>query len=200
MAFHAGQSFVFGEQPSATKWNYLWDNDYALANGTGISNDAITKDHIKDGDVLPYHLLAGGASSWAWQTWAPTYSNLTVGNGTVTAKYSKTGKTINYRWIFQLGSTSSIGSNPSITLPEAAINGYSGGATPEQANIGVCKFLDSGIANISGLCAMDGTTSFRPQCQGAGGTYVINAGLSATIPVTWGTGDALFAVGAYEAA
>lgn len=30
MAFTAGQSFSFGEQPSTTKWNYLWGNDYAL--------------------------------------------------------------------------------------------------------------------------------------------------------------------------
>lgn len=30
MSFHAGQTFTFGETPSATKWNYLWENDYAL--------------------------------------------------------------------------------------------------------------------------------------------------------------------------
>lgn len=27
MPFNIGQTFVFGEQPSATKWNYLWEND-----------------------------------------------------------------------------------------------------------------------------------------------------------------------------
>lgn len=41
MTFHSGQTFVFGETPSATKWQYLWDNDYALADGTGIDNNAI---------------------------------------------------------------------------------------------------------------------------------------------------------------
>jgi hypothetical protein len=51
MSFHAGQTFTFGEQPSATKWQYLWDNDYALADGTGISNDAIITRHILDGQV-----------------------------------------------------------------------------------------------------------------------------------------------------
>jgi hypothetical protein len=33
MTFHTGQTFTFGEQPSATKWGYLWENDeyhYAL--------------------------------------------------------------------------------------------------------------------------------------------------------------------------
>lgn len=46
MSFHAGQTFTFGEQPSATKWQYLWDNDYALADGTGISDAAIINRHI----------------------------------------------------------------------------------------------------------------------------------------------------------
>lgn len=41
MSFHTGQTFTFGETPSATKWNYLWENDYALADGTGIEDSVI---------------------------------------------------------------------------------------------------------------------------------------------------------------
>jgi len=48
MSFHTGQTFTFGETPSATKWGYLWENDYALADGTGIENDAIINRHIDD--------------------------------------------------------------------------------------------------------------------------------------------------------
>lgn len=47
MSFHTGQSFTFGETPSATKWNYLWENDYALADGTGIEDDAISGRQIQ---------------------------------------------------------------------------------------------------------------------------------------------------------
>lgn len=46
MSFHSGQTFTFGETPSATKWNYLWENDYALADGTGISDAAIINRHL----------------------------------------------------------------------------------------------------------------------------------------------------------
>lgn len=59
MSFHAGQTFTFGEQPSATKWQYLWDNDYALADGTGISDDAILARHIAAGVVGNSELAAG---------------------------------------------------------------------------------------------------------------------------------------------
>lgn len=64
MSFHAGQTFTFGETPSATKWNYIWENDYALADGTGISNDAIINRHILTGNLYtskvynPYKFLA----------------------------------------------------------------------------------------------------------------------------------------------
>ena len=39
MSFTAGQSFSFGEQPSTTKWNYLWGNDYALQDWSAFTND-----------------------------------------------------------------------------------------------------------------------------------------------------------------
>lgn len=66
MSFHAGQTFTFGETPSATKWNYLWENDYALADGSGISDDAIVARHVSgfdksnlaNGDVNPYKVSA----------------------------------------------------------------------------------------------------------------------------------------------
>lgn len=52
MSFHGGQTFVFGEQPAASKWQWLWDNDDALANGTGISDAAIAKRHMYSGALL----------------------------------------------------------------------------------------------------------------------------------------------------
>lgn len=52
MSFHAGQTFTYGEQPSATKWQYIWDNDYALADGTGISAGAILTSHLASVGVL----------------------------------------------------------------------------------------------------------------------------------------------------
>ena len=46
MSFHPGQTFTYGETPSATKWQYLWDNDYALADGSGIEAGAINNSHL----------------------------------------------------------------------------------------------------------------------------------------------------------
>lgn len=36
MTFHSSQTFTYGEQPSASKWQYIWDNDEALRDGSGL--------------------------------------------------------------------------------------------------------------------------------------------------------------------
>jgi len=64
MSFHAGQTFTFGEQPSASKWQYIWDNDYALADGTGISDNAIITRHVLDANITPAKLSS--AARW-WE-------------------------------------------------------------------------------------------------------------------------------------
>jgi hypothetical protein len=39
-------SVVYGEQPTAAKWNILGTNDASFNDGTGIGDDAIVPDHI----------------------------------------------------------------------------------------------------------------------------------------------------------
>lgn len=45
-------SVVFGEQPSAAKWNILGTNDASFNDGTGIADDAITYAHLAAGAVI----------------------------------------------------------------------------------------------------------------------------------------------------
>lgn len=42
-------SVVFGEQPSAAKWNILGTNDASFNDGTGIADATITPDHLATG-------------------------------------------------------------------------------------------------------------------------------------------------------
>lgn len=58
MSFHAGQTFTFGETPSATKWNYLWENDYALQDWSAFTNDTFPIALIQDGDITAAKLDA----------------------------------------------------------------------------------------------------------------------------------------------
>lgn len=44
-------SVVYGEQPTAAKWNQLGTNDAGFKDGTNIDTDAIIERHIKNGEV-----------------------------------------------------------------------------------------------------------------------------------------------------
>lgn len=55
MAYQAW-SVVFGEQPSASKWNILGTNDAGFNDGTAIGDDAILTRHIADDQILPAQL------------------------------------------------------------------------------------------------------------------------------------------------
>lgn len=68
-------SVVFGEQPSASKWNILGANDAGFNDGTGIGDDAILQRHIADNQILPAQLTS--AARW-WEELART-TRSTVG-------------------------------------------------------------------------------------------------------------------------
>lgn len=75
-------SVVFGEQPSASKWNILGTNDAGFNDGTAIGDDAIITRHIADEAVLgeqlgiPIAFSAYQSSAQAITTATPTKINL----------------------------------------------------------------------------------------------------------------------------
>lgn len=132
-----------------------------------------------------------------WQTWTPTFSNMTIGNATVTAKYIQIGKTVHFRLSVVLGSTSTIGTNPNFTLPVASA-AY--GATSGEILIGVANYLQPATASWNGLIAWSSTTVGVWVKLTVSGSNITKSGLSATSPYTWASGGELNATGTYEAA
>lgn len=164
---------------------------------TLAGTETFTNKTVTDPVVNQFGTASGLGSGWG--TWSPTYANLTVGNGTVEAKYKQIGKTVHFKWIFTLGTTSSVGTAPTVTFPvTAAETGVDSAGTPEYRSIGVCKFLDSGTQIYHGHTVPKSTTTFMPQASNAAGTYVTFATVSATVPFSFGTGDAIFCTGTYD--
>lgn len=167
---YSSWSVVFGEQPSAAKWNILGSND----------------DHF-------YGFLG---DNLAWQSWTPTFTNLTVGNGTLVSKYTRIGNTVHFRLSLVFGSTSAMGSGPLFTPPVAFNTGYS-----QRQQIGHLAIEDSGTASyFGGVRVRDAAspTEFQLFVYNAGGTYATYTALTSTIPMTWTTNDTLMVVGTYE--
>lgn len=163
---YAAFSVTFGEQPSAAKWNILGTNDAYF-----------------DG-------LIGSGTAWA--SWTPSYANITVGNGSVVAKYGQIGKEVNAYWKLTCGSTTDIANANTVTLPVTASSNMS-----INIPVGVAFVFDTSVAQryagwvkltTTGIVGFDWTIAgSEPQ-------------VTTNFPVTEATGDTYaFSIG-YEAA
>lgn len=128
----------------------------------------------------------------AWDSWTPTWTNVTVGNGTVVAKFSRSGRTIRFRLRFTLGSTSAVGTTPIFTLPATAAADYA-----LEWPLGPGGLIHNGVKSWIGCVQFWSTTQAVLVRDDGAGAY---GGISATSPFTWGTGDYFFVTGTYEAA
>lgn len=150
------------------------------------------------GDAVAANFLAAFpiAPDVAWSTWTPTWVNLTVGNGTVTARYFRIGRWVVFELKFVMGSTSAMGTNGTHSLPVTAASRYA----VDVDSYGVINILDSGTANYSGISICGSTTTGKIAVWNASGTYLQPVTFSSTIPMTWTTSDAFMIKGFYEAA
>lgn len=125
--------------------------------------------------------------------WTPTLTNLTQGSGTVTAKYRRIGKGIDWYFRFVYGAGSAVGTDPTFTLPATPATFYpvneGFGSFPGEAHI-----VDaSGAARAGNIIHPTSTTA---------GVNFFNATptltqITATVPWTWTTSDSITAWGFY---
>lgn len=152
---------------------------------------------ISDGAILPRHTISGGATTWAWQTWTPSWTNLTVGNGTVLAKYVQVGKIVHGYVYLTFGSTTSISGVVSCSLPVTAAANILPGV--DTLPIGPVRYLDSGTAGYNGFANLASTGVVSLYVLRTDSTYAIDNGVTSTIPFTWTTNDSIRFVFTYEA-
>jgi hypothetical protein len=125
-------------------------------------------------------------------TYAPTLTNVTVGNGTLYARYSRNGRIVRGFVNFELGSSSAISGGVIINWP-VSIASYSPPAS-SRATIGGAGILDTGTTVFVGELLVSGEIRVR----NVAGTYEALTILSSTIPMTWTTGDSFGAFYSYE--
>lgn len=136
----------------------------------------------------------GTALTDAWTAWTPTLTNLTLGSGSLLARYRRIGKSVDYIFNFTFGSGSAVGTNPQFTLPVAP----NGTTYPDTFWFPALAYvLDSGTTERpAGLTRNGGSALFFRYWDATPKLTTITA----TAPWTWATGDRLIAQGSYEAA
>jgi hypothetical protein len=122
-------------------------------------------------------------------TWTPTFTGLTVGNGSVFGFYTKTGRQVTLTYGFITGSTSAVGTLTGIT-----------GFPFTTGTIGASRFFDSGGTAFKSGVGWYGAYAalFNAATTGSGPISSANdAGMSATAPFTWAADDSLSLTATY---
>lgn len=141
--------------------------------------------------------VGGVPFTGAWQDWTPTWTNLTVGSGTVTAKYIQIGKTVHAFLKFVYGSGSSVSGVIGFSPPVNASSTYSDLNDSIHSSSLV---LDSGSALYVCFLRWSSASLFNLYVYNTAGTYMSVTATSATLPMTWTTNDSLSVSFTYEAA
>jgi hypothetical protein len=144
--------------------------------------------YLEDSDT--YQSYDGSAwlpliSPGAWTSYTPTIDNLTLGNGTISARYALVGKTIFVSISLTLGSTSVFGIEPRF--------GWPSGISASTGNNGP---LGVGTTNsISGtryaFWVFVTASVMAPRALNSAGTYLTTNAITSTVPFTWAAGNSM---------
>ena len=118
-------------------------------------------------------------------TWTPTISNLTIGNGSAQGRYTKIGRVVTVEVYVEWGSTTSASGAWSVNnLP------FTSAAT--HRSYGSCNMLDSGVDNYWGGVQVDlSSTTLTFLALISSLTYTAQTSVTASVPMTWTTSDAV---------
>lgn len=159
-----------------------------------VINGGLDSTNITDGGLTPADLTSGTGSSWAWQTWTPTFTGMTGGTLNY-SKYIQVGKTVFYRWKYTLAGAG-ISASVTFTLPVTANADYS-----QDIDMGNANYVDSGTQLYKGTVTVSSVTvAFLRAMLVSGANIVASSTLSSTVPFTWGSADYIIVTGSYEAA
>ena len=131
----------------------------------------------------------------AYTAFTPTWTGLTVGNGTNLGRYLRIGNFIHVVYQLTFGSTTSVTASPFYV--DFPINASS---TINSAILGQCRLVDSGTASYVGTSVQNGTTRIIFFAEVVNATYTTETVLSSTVPFTWGTNDQIYTSIVYEVA
>jgi hypothetical protein len=134
---------------------------------------------------------ATASSGLTYAAWTPTTTGITLGNGTITARYAQSGKFVTGSFAFTMGSTSAItAAGISFTLPVTAK------ATGNFAYSG--QIIDASVEALLPVVANDTAIAYVGVARSST-SYAEYASINSGQPFTWVTNDKIFINFSYEA-
>jgi len=161
----------------------------------------VTPSNRSTGDVLTASIwnqdVVANATELAsffsgWTSFAPTWTNLTIGNGTTASYYVKIGRLVIYSGFITWGSTTSATATSTlVSIP------FTAATRTGMEWQGSARISDAGTRGYPGECGISSaatTMSFHHPESGNFGS------INSTNPMTWTTNDSVYWTIMYEAA
>lgn len=166
-----------------------------LANATPTADGGIGFDRTNEDLVVGDGTNSRKIRMGDWSSFTPSFTGLTVGNGTMNAYYAVVGKIVFVQLKFTAGSTSSFsGFNGIFNLPVTATTTV---LDDSSNHIGTANFRDNTPAtNYLGMVRQESATTGRLVRFNGNA----NSGVSSTTPFTWTTNDSFMGSFTYWAA
>jgi hypothetical protein len=137
---------------------------------------------------------APAGASYTWTDFTPTYTNFTLGNGTIEqARYLQIDKIVFVMVNVILGSTSSVSGQIQVTCPVTS-------SQPDYNTNLACQYADDSAGITVPGSAFILTNKICLGANKADATYVNRINVSGTVPFTWATSDSWQFYGFYRAA
>lgn len=130
-----------------------------------------------------------------WTSFTPSFTNLTVGSGTLVGKYAYAGKSTIFRVELIFAGDTSISGSVLINLPQTSVT-YQSAYHP----FGLATFYDANDGIYNGRVIYSSTSACALVVEDTSGTYSTTAVLSSTVPFTWTTSDKILLTAIYERA
>jgi hypothetical protein len=132
-----------------------------------------------------------------WISYTPTLGNITIGNGTVTARYRRVGDQVDVYAFLQLGSTTSFTNYINVGLPFEAAAGAA------QTFYPFVELNDAGVGRYASLAfimaAGDAFEIYQQNSTLSNLIIDLNNPVNATTPFVWTTSDTFTARFSYHA-
>jgi len=124
------------------------------------------------------------------QDFTPSFTNFILGNGTVDiANWHREGSFMLGSVNVTLGSTSSMGTGPELTLPGSELINSNFSGISETTVVGHGAILDTGAARFDLIAVVASTTNIVLRVLDTVTSHTRQASITSSVPFTWATGD-----------
>jgi hypothetical protein len=154
--------------------------------GLVVYNTTTSRLQVSDG--TNFKDVPALASSGAWTSYTPTVTGWTLGNGTVSGKWTQIGKTVHGRAKVTIGTTTVITGTLTMALPATNSGGW-------QAGTDVVMY--AGTSYFKGMARLQGSTLY---VGGYNDTLGTEYALLTTRPASWTAGNFVEVTFTYETA